>query len=208
MILTINSLPYIGCEDVYCYRVGTDTETDYTIGGTDSKVLKIPELVAISYNVSANDSSYYANNVKKLTDTTFTPTASMTLSGDSEETDKMLFGKTADGAALLDNFDAVPECGIFYVINRAKGQWTIRHIPKATCSKGDSTVDTKGENTSFQTAVTNINPLYSNYFKTYTREFYSENPVFEGHTFAEVLEALAANPKENFESWPAAEEGV
>lgn len=200
-VVIINSLPYIGCEDVYVYRVGTDTDTDYK-PATDGNMLKIPELVAISYNVSANDTSYYANNVKKLTDTTFTPTASMTLSGDSEETDKLIFGKTADGAALLDNFESVPEVGIFYVINRAKGQWTIRHIPKATCSKGDSSVETKGESTSFQTAVTNINPLYSNYFKTYAREFYSENTVFKGHTYEEVLEALAANPKEKFTTWP------
>ena len=198
-VITINSLPYIGCEDLYVYKVKTDTAEAYE---PEDTIYKVPEVVAVSYNVSASDTNFYANNVKKITDTTYTPSASITLSGDDEQLEQILFGKKLEGAALKDNFSAVPEVGMFYALNKAKGEWVIRQIAKANCSKGDNTVDTKAESTSFQTSVTNISPLYSEHFGTYAREFHSSNSVFEGHTLAEVLAVLAKNPAETFETWP------
>lgn len=199
-VVVINSVPYTGCENIVFWKVAADTADAYTVDAEN--VIEVPELVAVSYNVSATDTAFYANNVKKLVDTTFAPSASFTLSGDSEELEKFIFGKVADGAALKDNFGSAPEIGMFYTLNKAKGAWMIRQILKAQCSKADSSVDTKGESTSFQTSVTNVNPLFSEHFNTYVREFYSENKVFEGHTLAEVVEVLKKNPAETFETWP------
>lgn len=199
-VVVINSVPYTGCENIVFYKVAADTAEEYK--ADETTIYDVPELVAVSYNVSATDTNFYANNVKKITDTTFTPTASFTLSGDDEALEKFIFGKVVDGAALKDNLGSAPEVGMFYTLNKAKNKWMIRQILKATCSKGDMTVDTKGESTSFQTSVTNVSPLFSEHFKTYVREFYSENPVFEGHTLAEVVAILKANPAETFETWP------
>jgi hypothetical protein len=198
-IIVINNVPYTGCENLYVYKIAADTEEAYTAGET---VYKVPELVAVSYNVSASDTSFYANNVKKITDTTYSPTASYTLSGDDAKLDEFVFGKVKEGAALKDNLTGAPEIGVFFAKTRAKGAWTITQILKCTASKADATVDTKGESTTFQTAVTNLSPLFSEHFKTYTREFYSEESVFEGHTLDEVLNELAKNPAETFDTWP------
>lgn len=202
-VTIINNVPFVGCENLYVYKVSADTDKAYTPG---ADMYKVPELVSVSYNVAATDTSFYANNVKKLTDTTYSPTAAFTLSGDDEKLEEFVFGKVKDGAALKDNLGGAPEVGMFYALTKAKGSWMIRQILKATCSKGDSTVDTKGESTNFQTSVTNINPLYSEHFKSYVREFYSEDAVFEGHTLDEVLEELAKNPAETFETWPGVTE--
>ena len=199
-IILIEGRPYTGCKDVYIQDVVTDTDEAYEIG---EEVYKVPELVGVSYNVSATDTSFYANNVKKLTDTSYNPTASMTLSGDDAKLEKKLFGKKQDGAALKDNLGGSPEVSIIYGLTQAKGGWVVRQIPKATCSKSDSTVDTKSESLTFQTSVVNINPLNCEYMDCYTREFYSTEEVFEGHTMEEVLEILAKNPTEKFETWPA-----
>lgn len=198
-VIVINNVPYIGCEDLYVYKVAEDTEEAYSAGEV---VYKVPELVAVSYNVSATDTSFYANNVKKITDTTYSPSASYTLSGDDATLEEFVFGKVKEGAALKDNLTGAPEIGCFYAKTRAKGAWTITQILKATASKADATVDTKAEGTTFQTSVTNLSPLFSEHFKTYTREFFSEESVFEGHTLAEVLDILAKNPAEKFDTWP------
>lgn len=200
MIVTINSVPYIGCEDLYLYRVGTDNNESYALpnSGDFQNILKVPELVAISLNSGANDTNFYANNVKKLTDTTYSYSGSFTISGDDEEIDKLVLGKKAEGGAVLDNLASAPEVGIIYGLTKAKGEWVVRQILKATCSKADSTVDTKGESTSFQTSVININPLFGEFFGCYIREFYSSDAALTGMTMQDVLDALAANPAATF----------
>ena len=199
-IKIINNVPYIGCQDIYFYKITKDDETGYTADA--ETMLKVPELEQVAYNPNATDSAFYSNNVKKITDTTYAPSAAFTLSGDCEELETFLFNKVKSGAAILDNLGQNAQIGMFYAQNKAGGAWIIRQILKCTCSKAERNVDTKGENISFQTAATNVNPLYCNHFKSYVREFFSEDEKFTGKTLDDVLAALAANPSEDFNTWP------
>lgn len=208
-VITINSVPYIGCEDVYFYQIGADSQAAYSIK-ENTDIYKVPELVAVSLNMGTTDTNFYANNVKKITDTTYNITGSITLSGDDEKLEQVVFGKTLEGGALKDNLSSAPEVGMFYGLTKAKGAWVVRQILKATCSKADSSIDTKGENTNFQTSVMNVNPLFSEHFGCYVREFYSSDAAFASMTMKDVLAALAENPSATFPvpTPPASEEPI
>lgn len=193
----VKTVPYIGTERLVIYRVKTDSTTAYE-PETDAMLEITDGSVSVSYSVSATETSFYSSNKKTVTDFSYSPTATLAYAGDSAEIDKLLFGKKNDGGAMLENMGAAPTFGCFYVLNMAENEWVVRQILKAQASKDDVTVSTKAESTTFTNPSATLSPLASVFFNSYSRDFYSTDPLLVGKTASDVIDALITDPSHKF----------
>lgn len=193
----IKTMPYVGFERLVVGRVDSDTKEGYSASTEVAEF--VDGAVSMSFNISASETAFYSSNKKTASDYTFSPTASIAYAGDNYEIDKILFGKVEDGGAVKENLGTAPECFAIGLMNTANG-WVIRQILKFTAAKDDVAVTTKGESVTFTNPSASLSCLASTYFNSYTRDFYSDNPAFEGMTANEVFDALVAEPSKKFDT--------
>ena len=184
----IKTMPYVGFERLVVGRVDSDTKEGYSASTEVAEF--VDGAVSMSFNISASETAFYSSNKK---------TASIAYAGDNYEIDKILFGKVEDGGAVKENLGTAPECFAIGLMNTANG-WVIRQILKFTAAKDDVAVTTKGESVTFTNPSASLSCLASTYFNSYTRDFYSDNPAFEGMTANEVFDALVAEPSKKFDT--------
>lgn len=193
----VNPLPYVGCERVIIYRVETDTAEEYTAG----EMIELTQgAISASFQTNAETTTFYADNQAKISDTVITPSASLGYAGDDEMIDKVLYGCTVDGGAVLNNLGAIPNCGIIIALNQGEGEFVVRQYLKVNAVKDGTEINTKSGSTTFTTPTATLTPLMCNYFKDYTRHFYSTNEALKGKTIDDVIEALKTDVSHKFTS--------
>lgn len=193
---TVNPVPYVGTRKICLYRVNTDNTETYEADG--DMIELVGGAVSVSYSISASETAFYADNSKQISEFSYSPTGALGIAGDNEELDVLLLGKKKDGGAVLENMGSVPECGCFYILDMGKNKWVVRQILRFTAAKDETTVSTKGETTTFTNPGFTVSPLLSNYFQSYTRDFYSTDEALKDMTAEQVIEALKANPATTF----------
>lgn len=191
----VNPMPYVGLERSILYTVLNDSADSYEAG----EILEFEKgSISTSFEVGAETTPFFADNVTKINDVTYTPTASFGYAGDNADIDVMLYGKVKKGGAVLDNFGAVPVCGLIIVLNQGGGEFCVRQYLKFTATKDGTEVTTKSGTTTFTTPSATINPLHCTYFNSYTREFYSTDEAIAGMTAEQVVTALMEDVSHEF----------